>query len=177
MFDDLAGAQEGASADTPPVTARAPSDEELTQRALAATSTADRESNFILIDATILDRVHLVGVAGTEREKRAKSVVATILLDARFRDDAELPNRWQPVLRDAAGRMELGTASPYSGLGGYIKVTELAEPAGALFVECHVAFDEPEGWFEGKNLLRSKLPLVVQDNVRTFRRKLAKAAP
>ena len=41
-------------------------------------------------------------------------------------------------------------------------------------VECHIVFAEPEAWFGGKNLLRSKLPLAVQDeDVRSSRRKLA----
>jgi hypothetical protein len=37
-------------------------------------------------------------------------------------------------------------------------------------------FDEPNGWFGGANLLRSKLPLVIQDEVRNFRRRLAAAS-
>ena len=35
-------------------------------------------------------------------------------------------------------------------------------------------FAEPTGWFEGANLLRSKLPLVVQNNVRNMRREWLK---
>jgi hypothetical protein len=54
-----------------------------------------------------------------------------------------------------------------------VKITRLAEPAGSLFVEYHVAFAEPQGWFQGANLLRSKLPIAAQDSVRKFRRTLA----
>ncbi|MES1213546.1 MAG: hypothetical protein ABUL64_03085, partial [Singulisphaera sp.] len=86
----------------------------------------------------------------------------------------QFPNSWSPLERDASGKLSVGAAKAYSGLGGYMKMTELVEPAGALFVECHIVFDEPEAWFHGKNFLRSKLPLVVQDNVRSFRRKLGK---
>jgi hypothetical protein len=32
---------------------------------------------------------------------------------------------------------------------------------------------EPEAWFQGSNLLRSKIPLTVQEGVRTLRRRLA----
>ena len=53
-------------------------------------------------------------------------------------------------------------------------MTELIEPQGALFVEYHLVFDEPKAWFGGANLLRSKLPLMVQDNIRKFRRELTK---
>ena len=84
--------------------------------------------------------------------------------------------RREAIERDQLGKTKLGPPTPYAGLGGYIKVTGLHEPAGALLVECHAVFDEPQGWFDGKNLLRSKLPLVVQENVRTFRRKLAKVS-
>jgi hypothetical protein len=40
----------------------------------------------------------------------------------------------------------------------------------------HTAFHEPQGWFEGHNVLRSKLPLVTKENVRTFRRGLTREA-
>ena len=53
----------------------------------------------------------------------------------------------------------------------------LAEPKGALFVEGHVVFAEPVKWFDGANLLRSKLPPVIQGQVRSFRRELAKSNP
>jgi hypothetical protein len=43
-----------------------------------------------------------------------------------------------------------------------------------LLIEVHMVFAEPKGWFEGRNLLRSKLPPVMQDSVRKFRRQLAK---
>jgi hypothetical protein len=52
-------------------------------------------------------------------------------------------------------------------------VTELVGVEDGLFVEVHVVYAEPYGWFEGRNLLRSKLPPVLQDSVRKFRRKLA----
>ncbi|MBX3413393.1 MAG: hypothetical protein KF708_11955 [Pirellulales bacterium] len=176
LFDQLAGAAESESAHQETLKARALTPEELKQRGLTLAGTPALDPNFIAIDVSILDRVQLGGVAYTERAKQAGSVVAALRLDERFAEDKEFPNRWQPLLRDAAGRLSPGDPLPYTGLGGYIKVTELAEPRGALFIECHVAFDEPHGWFEGKNLLRSKMPLVVQDNVRSLRRKLASAS-
>jgi hypothetical protein len=130
----------------------------------------------VLVDVPILNRVHLRGVGMALRERRDTSIIAALLLDDRLHDDKEFPNTWSPLERDAQGKLSVGSAHPYSGLGGYMKITSLSEPAGALFIECHIAFDEPEAWFNGKNFLRSKLPLVVQDNVRTFRRKLAKGA-
>jgi hypothetical protein len=47
-------------------------------------------------------------------------------------------------------------------------------PVGALFVEQHLIFVEPAGWFDGTNLLRSKFRLVIQDRVRAMRREWAR---
>src|SRR5205814_1186239 len=93
----------------------------------------------------------------------------------RFGDDPEFPNRWRPISRDDDGKPVLGEAHPYGGAGAYIKITRLAEPAGALFVEYHLVFTEPKGWFGGANLLRSKVPILTQSEVRAFRRELGKA--
>jgi hypothetical protein len=90
-----------------------------------------------------------------------------------IRGDPEFPNQWRPVTREG-GTTGLGPATPWGGAGFYLKVTRLAEPAGALFVEQHVVFAEPAGWFGGANLLRPKLPLAVQDRVRAMRAEWAK---
>jgi hypothetical protein len=42
-----------------------------------------------------------------------------------------------------------------------------------VFVEYHLVFDELPEWFNGANLLRSKLPIVCQDGVRKFRRRVS----
>jgi hypothetical protein len=102
-----------------------------------------------------------------------ESVLIAAEVDPRFRGDGEFPNQWQPILRER-GERKLGPANPWDGAGFYLKITKLAEPAGALFVEQHIIFAEPTGWFDGANLLRSKLPLVVQYNVRITRREWAK---
>ena len=52
----------------------------------------------------------------------------------------------------------------------------MAQPSDAMLIEYHVVFEEPEAWFQGANLLSSKLPLVIQDVVRSFRRKLVNLA-
>jgi hypothetical protein len=94
-------------------------------------------------------------------------------LDPRFSQDREIPNAWRPQRLDDAGHVVNGAARPYAGAAWYWKATKLKQPAGAILIEYHVVFDEPEGWFNGANLLRSKLPLLVQDGVRKFRRRFA----
>jgi hypothetical protein len=96
-------------------------------------------------------------------------------IDPRFAADSAYPNRWRAISRDEAGYARLGPWNPYSAGGLYLQVTRLAAPPNAVFIELHQVFDEPQGWFSGANLLRSKLPLVVQEEIRTFRRKLAAA--
>ena len=57
---------------------------------------------------------------------------------------------------------------------GTLIIGHLKEPANAILVEFHQVFVEPKKWFDGANLLRSKLPLVIQPEVRAFRRELTK---
>ena len=95
-------------------------------------------------------------------------------IDPRFQGDPEFPNQWQSIIKEG-GTTKLGPAMPWSGAAFYLKITKLAEPAGALFIEQHVIFAEPMGWFNGANLLRSKLPLAVQINVRSMRKEWLKA--
>ena len=45
-------------------------------------------------------------------------------------------------------------------------------PAGAAFIECHLVYEEDYGWFDGVNMVKQKAPAMVQEKVRTFRRKL-----
>jgi hypothetical protein len=41
----------------------------------------------------------------------------------------------------------------------------------------HAAFAEPEGWFQGAPILRSKLSVAAQDQIRALRRSLTRKAP
>jgi hypothetical protein len=124
---------------------------------------------------TLLDRVEVGATVHSVLTRSADSILAAGMVDPRFLGDAEFPNRWRPINRDEDGRPVPGEPQPYGGAGGYLKVTRLSEPAGALFVEYHLVFTEPRGWFGGANLLRSKVPLMTQSEVRAFRRELARA--
>ena len=74
----------------------------------------------------------------------------------------------------ASGRaLRQPDALPYSGAGGYLKITRLHEPKGALFIEYHLIYSEPQGWFSGADPLTTKLPAIIQAEVRTFRRELS----
>jgi hypothetical protein len=149
------------------------SNEELAKRGLPA----PRQSNdprWVAVESTLLDKVRISATTQNMKSQSDDSVVIASILDSQFDNDAEYPNSWRSISIDDAGLQQIGSPQSYAGLGSYVKATRLAEPAGALFIEYHVVFAEPQGWFHGANLLRSKLPIVAQDMVRKFRRNMDK---
>lgn len=151
------------------------SDEELRQRKLSIDTSGNREESYFRMQAALLDKVQISGISHGTVTHGEHHVLAASLLDPHFRDDPDYPNQWQPIRREPSGKTELGKPQPYAGLGGYCHAVELSEPKGALFIECHLVINEPHGWFNGANLLSSKMPILMQDNVRTLRRKLARS--
>ncbi|HEY8503540.1 MAG TPA: hypothetical protein VIL46_03085 [Gemmataceae bacterium] len=149
---------------------------ELAKRGITIPPRRKDNEGFAFAEFPFLDRVQLAATAHSVWGRTDESVVAAVRVDPRFRGDPEFPNQWRPLKRGRSGKLEPGEAHPYEGAGYYVKVTRLHEPKGALFVESHVIFTEPHGWFGGANLLRSKLPPVVQSEVRSFRRQVAKAS-
>lgn len=148
---------------------------ELEKRKLVEHSEEKRQERFAHTVFAVLDRVQVSGTLHTVLTRQPDSILAAAVVDPRFRDDDEFPNRWRSLGKDDDGKPVLGEAHPYGGAAAYLKVTRLTEPEGALFVECHLVFTEPKGWFGGANLLRSKVPILAQSEVRAFRRELAKA--
>lgn len=118
---------------------------------------------------SFLEKVQISAAGHSFWSRTPASLVAATVLDPRFTKDPQFPNQWRPI-----NEGKLGPPQPYQGAAFYLKATKLADPRGALFVEAHVIFTEPLKWFDGANLLRSKLPLVVQSQVRAFRRELLK---
>ena len=145
--------------------------EDLAKRKI--TLTDEKREAFGHIEFDFLEKVHLRATGRVVWTRNADSVVVAGELDPRFTGDAEFPNQWQSIVKQG-GESKLGPANPWSSAAFYLKITKLAEPAGALFCEQHVIFAEPTGWFDGANLLRSKLPTAVKVNIRTMRKEWAK---
>ena len=150
--------------------------EELAKRQIAFKEGDEKKQGYGQIEFDFLEKVRLKITGHAMWSKTAESVVAAAEIDPRFRADPEFPNEWRPITAEG-GAKKVGEPQPYGGGGMYLKITKLADPAGGLFVEQHIVFAEPTGWFDGANLLRSKLPLVVQSNVRDMRREWMKWAP
>jgi hypothetical protein len=143
---------------------------------LAARHISDRDDErHLWADLTLFNRVRVSATMQAQQTRSAESIILAAMVDPRFADDKEFPNRWWPMTRDDAGHLQQGDPHPYRTAGWYYKATELHEPAGAIFIEYHILYDEPHGWFDGANLLCSKLPLLVQEAVRKFRRQLGHA--
>jgi hypothetical protein len=129
-------------------------------------------------------RVQVRGTAHVMETTNNDSGTLAAIVDPRFNQDPNFPNEWRPVQRNPNGQVVkgpngkalLGDPSPYVSAGGYLKATKLIRPAGALLVEYHLVYDEPPGWFGGKNLLRPKLNTKAEDDVRMFRRKVSDAS-
>jgi hypothetical protein len=106
-------------------------------------------------------------------------------LDPRFAASEKYANTWTKILRNDVGMPIESEPHPYAGCGGYVCVAKIA-PSSAealkpdasrtdpLLVESRMIMLEPSDWFAGSNALRSKLPLMLQENARDFRRHFAK---
>ena len=147
--------------------------EQLAKRQIDLTPEQAKHESYGFVEFDFLEKVRLRATGRAVWSKTDESMVAAGVIDPRFQSDPEFPNDWRSIVRGAGG-VKVGPAHPWSGAAFYLKVTKLAQPAGALFLEQHVVFAEPTGWFEGANLLRSKLPPVMQNNVRNMRREWVK---
>jgi hypothetical protein len=145
---------------------------ELEQRKLKIESHKQREERYSHGAFTILDRVELRAALHTVVTRRDDSLLAATRFDPRFANDSDFPNRWRKITFDEEGQRQLGPPHPYTGAGGYLKVTRLHEPTGALFLEYHLIYSEPKEWFNGADPLTPKLPAIIQSEVRSFRREL-----
>jgi hypothetical protein len=145
---------------------------ELEKRKLKAKSSKGREERYSHGVFIVLECVELRAALHTVVTRQADSLLAATRIDPRFATDADFPNLWRKITVDEEGQRQLGPAHPYPGAGGYMKITRLHEPKGALFVEYHLIYTEPKGWFNGADPLTTKLPAIISSEVRTFRQEL-----
>jgi hypothetical protein len=125
------------------------------------------------MECSLLDKVE---AKMTNRSLGTRSdgslVVATkTVLD--LPDNGRSRNVWRSVER-RAGKLVYGPWQPYTGVVGYAKVTRLDFHPGALFVEIHGAFSEPKGWFNGRGILKAKISIVTEKEIRDLRREVAR---
>jgi hypothetical protein len=148
---------------------------ELDKRKLTTESSKQREERYSHGVFLVLERVELRAALHTVVTRQPDSLLAATRVDPRFAEDTDFPNQWRKITVDEEGQRKLGPAHPYAGAGGYLKITRLHEPKGALFIEYHLVYTEPKGWFSGADPLTPKVPAIIQSEVRTFRQELNKA--
>jgi hypothetical protein len=152
------------------------SDDDLRQRKIKSLVKDGLEERYARLDLLLLGKVQVTGVARNVKSQSPKSLTMVTTLDSRFADDGQFPNRWRAVQQQGDDKDQLGPPQPYAGFAGYVKVSQLSEPADSMLVEIHFAFHEPPAWFDGRNYIRAKLPIAIQSNVRTFRKQLLSAS-
>jgi hypothetical protein len=113
----------------------------------------------------LLDRIHVEKTSRVEAARSDESLVVAAGPAEKFGVEGPAASFWRNT-RDGGG------VQPYDGGGGYVKVTRYKPEPGVLIVEAHLAFLEPEGWFGGRPILRSKIGIVARDQIRELRREL-----
>jgi hypothetical protein len=135
---------------------------------------SDGKSWYTHIHAKLLDRIDFEVTNHVVASESSESVVIASATDPSFDNAGSLSNGWKSLVPPGSSQADTATRHPYSGGISYAKISRIAFQPGALFVEMHVAFVEPEGWFQGAPILRSKFSVAAQDQIRTLRRELAK---
>lgn len=148
--------------------------DELQKRGVSIPAELAHRASYTHAASTLLQRVRVEVTTHAVYSQSGESTLLAGTVDPRFGDDKEFPNKWRPV-EISGGRKKLGPAEVYSVSAGYWKATQLHSPPGAILIEYHSVVEQPSGWFGGRDLLRSKMPLAVQSEIRTFRRKVKKA--
>lgn len=126
---------------------------------------------FSHVEGRLLDRITLGATDRVVATRGAKSLVVAARTDHGFAADGRYPNRWAALARKGSAE-EAGPARSYGGGASYVKLSELAAEPGTLLVEAHLVFFEPHDWFQGAPILRSKLGVVAQDQIRRLRREI-----
>ncbi len=142
-------------------------DEEMKAKGKSARHGRELSRWYVELKGLLLDRIELEAIDEAVATRSAESLVIAARADPTLGPGS---NRWRNVGKDAGD----GSYRPYEGGISYAKISRLKEPEGALLVEFHAAFSEPQAWFRGAPILRSKFSLIAQDQIRSLRRELLK---
>jgi hypothetical protein len=146
------------------------SDDELKQRGIARED--PKLEWYSHATGDLLDRIHVESTDHVRGTKSAGSWVFASRTDPRFDDDPQFPNTWM-ALQPGGQTKEKPRPRPFPGGASTTRISSLVSMPGVLLVEGHFVFAEPQTWFDGAPILRSKISLVAQDQVRRLRRELA----
>ena len=154
-------------------TSRLLTDDELKLRGRSSHRGRDLSRWFVHLEGRLLDRIAVEATNEAVATRTEESMVIAGRTDPVFDSDTTLANRWRTLGQDG----QAGSWHPFRGGLSYTKISRLKQPPGALLVEFHAAFSEPEAWFQGNPILRSKFAPIAQDQIRRLRRELLKNGP
>ncbi len=143
--------------------------EELKPRGRSAVSGRELSRWYSHVEGKLLDRIEVAATSEVVASRTADSLIIASRTDRAFDAPGPFANRWRAVGHEGAGADQV-----YDGGISYARIDRLERPDGALLVEVHAAFIEPEPWFHGAPILRSKFAPVAQDQIRRLRRELQK---
>lgn len=132
----------------------------------------DELSSYVAVQLPLLERVLVRGVLHLQQMVDSDSINVAWHLDPRFNNDDEINNAWARIEKEIPADSNALLWLSFQGCGGYLSVYRLNEVPGASLIEVRMVLHEPSDWFHGSNRLRSKLPLMLQEIARDFRRKL-----
>ena len=148
-------------------------DDELKPRGRSSHRGRDLSRWFVHLEGRLLDRIAVEATNEAVATRTEESMVIAGRTDPVFDSDTTLANRWRTFGQDG----QAGSGHPFRGGLTYTKISRLKQPPGSLLVEFHGAFSEPEAWFQGNPILRSKFAPIAQDQIRRLRRELLKNGP
>jgi hypothetical protein len=151
--------------------------EEIRAAGVRSADTTSGKSWYAHVHAKLLDRIDFEVTNHVLISRSPDSIVIASATDPSFATAGALSNGWKSLTKTGSTPTDNPAQQPYSGGISYAKISRVALQPDALFVELHVAFVEPDGWFQGSPILRSKFSLAAQDQIRTLRRELAKKRP
>ena len=130
-----------------------------------------RQEWFARLDGRLLDRIAVGATDRVVATRTQASVLVASKTDHGFNGDGRYPNQWATVARKGAAE-QTGPPRAYAGGASYVKITRQPGHPGTLLVESHLVFFEPHAWFDGAPILRSKIGVVAQDQIRRLRREI-----
>lgn len=125
---------------------------------------------FVHTSAEMLGRIRVEATNQVVVSQEEHALLIASMTDPRFQAIKDIPNFWQALPNRGN---PAGSPVPYDGSISYAQITEMKGVPGVLVVETRIAFFEPEDWFDGGPILRSKFAPIAQDQIRRLRRELA----
>lgn len=126
--------------------------------------------SYRLVRGELFSKVRISGVVHGEWTTDQDSILLAMRFDNRFADQPALQGTWERLERDDSGAMKAVQRGDWAGGGAYIRLTRCHTEPEMVICEAELGWVEPKPWFGGANLIGSKLPPVIQSQVREIRR-------